>query len=221
LARHCGLPLATFNIIVEDNGPGLSSSVQSRIFEPFNSDLGHDCGQARGSGLGLSITRRLAESHGGTVRLISLPGRGTTVWIKLPRDIASGQFQQTVDQLEAALACSPEADVPPLLGVLDLRQGPDGGPFGGSLVEDYFAGERLGKRRGWETTPGLWVTTVIDPVNWSRRWTLYAARRGRGLETTRWEYLTLDNQEERAVSSRFGEQRETIVNPETDGPKIG
>ena len=221
LARHCGMPLATFNLIVEDNGPGLSASVQSRIFEPFNSGAADDRTGIRGSGLGLSITRRLAESHGGTVRLISLPGRGTTVWIKLPRDVASDHFQKSVDQLEADLACRSQDDVQPLLGMLDLRQGPDGRPLGRALVEEFFSCERSGGARGWETAPGIWVTTVMDPVNWSRRWTLYAARKGRGLETSRWEYLTFENPEERAVTSRFGKQRETMVNPADDGPKIG
>ncbi len=220
LARHCGLSLATFNLIVEDNGPGLSASVQSRIFEPFNSGAANASAGIRGSGLGLSITRRLAESHGGTVRLISLPGRGTTVWIKLPRDVASGHFQRSVDQLEADWACRTENDVQPLLGVLDLRQGTDGGPLGGSLAEDFFTCERAGGHRGWETAPGIWITTVMDPVNWSRRWTLYAARKGRGLEASRWEYLTFDNPEERTVTRRFGEQRETMVNPADVRPMI-
>ena len=220
LARHCGLQLATFNIIVEDNGPGVSASVQSRIFEPFNRGSGHDRNGPGGSGLGLSITKRLAESQGGTVRLISLPGRGTTVWIKLPRNVASGRFQQTVDQLEAALACSSKNDVRPLLGVLDLRQGPGGRPLGSSCAEEFFACERSGGTRGWETVPGLWVTPVMDPVNWSRRWTLFAARKGGGLETSRWEYLTFDNPEEGTVTRRFGEQRETMVNPADARPKI-
>ncbi|MEN8005560.1 MAG: HAMP domain-containing sensor histidine kinase [Candidatus Krumholzibacteriota bacterium] len=221
LARHCGLPLATFNLIVEDNGPGLSSSVQSRIFEPFNSGSGHDPAKAAGTGLGLSITRRLAEAHGGTVRLISLPGRGTTVWIKLPRDVASGHLQQTVGQLEAALAGGSPNDVQPLLGVLDLRQGPSEGCGAGSSADEFFAGERAVGSRCWELAPGLWVATVMDPVNWSRRWTLFAARKGMGLETVRWEYLAFDNQEERAIPRRFGEQRETMVNPEDCGPMIG
>ena len=221
LAHHCGISLATFNLIVEDNGPGLSTSVQSRIFEPFNRGVGNRRGGARGTGLGLSITRRLAEAHGGTVRLISLPGRGTTVWIKLPRDVASGRFQQTVDRMEAALACRSGKDVTPLLGVLDLRRGPDGQAFNRLLAEEFFSGERSGGPRGWETAPGLWVTPVMDPVNWSRRWTLYAARKGRGLESARWEYLTLGNSEERTVTRRFGEQRETMVNPAANGPKIG
>ena len=119
------------------------------------------------------------------------------------------------------MACRSQNDVQPLLGVLDLRQGPDGEPLGSSLAEEFFACERTGGARGWETAPGIWVTTVLDPVNWSRRWTLYAARKGRGLETSRWEYLTFDNPEERTVTRRFGEQRETMVNPADVGPKIG
>ena len=37
-----------------------------------------------GSGLGLSIVRRIVEQHGGTVAISSLPGEGTTVMVSLP-----------------------------------------------------------------------------------------------------------------------------------------
>jgi hypothetical protein len=221
LARRCGLQLATFNLIVEDNGPGLSSSVRGRIFEPFNSGADPGAGETAGSGLGLSITRRLAEEHGGTVRLISLPGRGTTVWIKLPRNVASARFQKTLDDLDAARSLEADTEVQPLLGMLDLRRCPVGRPEGGSPAEEFLARKGTCGPSGREAYPGLWVATVMDPVNWSRRWALFGARKGGGLETAGWEYMTFENQEERSLTSSFGEQLESMVNPAHDGPNIG
>ncbi len=219
LARHCGLPLANFNLIVEDNGPGLSPAVQSRIFEPFN--RGPDP-HVTGTGIGLSITRRLAESHGGKVRLISLSGRGTTVWLKLPRDPATKHLQLRVDLLAEALARGSEHGVKPLIGILDLRQCPGGEPLKNMEdVEEFFGREPSGFATAWEIAPGLWTTAVLDPVNWSRRWTLYGARMGGGLEAIRWEYLVGEPGEDPTAAGKFRKQQETMVNPAPVGPNIG
>jgi len=219
LARHCGLPLANFNLIVEDNGPGLSPEVQDRIFEPFNRGPAY---KSAGTGLGLSITRRLAESHGGHVRLISLPGRGTTVWLKLPRDPATEHLKLTVDRLAEDLARGPEHGVVPLVGILDLRRGSGAEP-GKNIgdVDGFFDREPSGFATGREIAPGLWTTAVLDPVNWSRRWILYAARVGGGLEATRWEYLAGEAGEDPTTIGHFGKQLETMVNLAPDGPNIG
>lgn len=218
LARRFAVPLATFNLIVEDSGPGLSSAVQSRIFEPYNSGPPGLSASATGTGLGLSITRRLAALHGGGVRLASLPGRGTTVWLKLPRDRASDHFQRTVDRLQSALFddCGPGPS--PLVGVLDLRRtiGAEV-PSVGSL-DDFFGRSRAGEVLGWESHQGLWVAAVMDPVNWNRRWALYAAGRGGGLEATRWEFLQPGQKAAGAATGHYGKQRETMVNPVHDAP---
>ena len=59
-------------LMVEDDGPGIPSELEERVFERFVRS-GRD--GARGSGLGLSIVRAVAESHGGSVTL-ERPGRG-------------------------------------------------------------------------------------------------------------------------------------------------
>jgi two-component system OmpR family sensor kinase len=69
-------------IVVEDDGPGIPSDLQQRIFERFVRG-GRDGG--RGSGLGLAIVRAVAESHGGTVSIEPHGGlRGTRFVIRLP-----------------------------------------------------------------------------------------------------------------------------------------
>jgi len=64
-------------ISIRDNGPGLSREERLRIFEPFFTT------KARGTGLGMAITRRVIESHGGAVE-VGL-GPGTEVIVTLPR----------------------------------------------------------------------------------------------------------------------------------------
>lgn len=74
-------------IEVEDNGPGVPKDLQSRVFDrftradPARSPLAE--GASRSTGLGLAITRSLAESSGGTIDLDSVPGR-TVFSVRLP-----------------------------------------------------------------------------------------------------------------------------------------
>lgn len=215
LARHWDLSVDTFNLIVEDNGPGLSSRVQDRLFEPYNRGPSETGQKASGTGLGLSVTRRLAESHGGQIRLISLPGQGTTVWLKLPRDPAAERFHQTCGRFAEALNLGSKNGVRPLVGLLDLR--PATGT-GSARIEGFFGQEASGFARAWEPAPGLWAAAVLDPVNWSRRWTLFAAYRGGGLENTRWVYLPGQPPEDSTTMWLDREQRETMVNSAPIGP---
>lgn len=220
IASHFSLPLATFNLIVEDSGPGLSPAVQSRIFEPFNPGTGIPGPRGPGSGLGLSITRQLAESHGGQVRLASLPGRGTTVWLKLPRDPRSENLQNAVDQLQETLYEGPISGIRPLVGVIDLR-GIAGGPDKtDTSMDEFWETSTKAGLRGWKLVPGLWAAAVRDPVNLNRRWALHAAQHGGGLESTRWEFLALTEGKPLAVGGTHKESPETIVNPVPSVPII-
>lgn len=212
LARHCDLPVASFTLVVQDNGPGLDQEVQGRIFEPINRGRLRPWNAPTGTGLGLSITRRLAASHGGRVRMVSLPGRGTTVRIKLPRDPASEHFQFTVERLAAALARDPKNGVGPLIGLLDLRACAGRASSFRCDVEGFFGREPSGFAQAWEAAPGLWTAAVLDPVSWSRRWILYASRMGGGLETARWEYLAPGSGEDLTAIGPSGKQPETMVN---------
>lgn len=65
---------------VRDDGPGMPPEVRERLFEPFFTTKT----AGKGSGLGLSICRRIVEQHGGRVEVESEPGSGTTVSVRIP-----------------------------------------------------------------------------------------------------------------------------------------
>ncbi len=69
---------------VTDSGPGIPADVLGHIFDPFYTTKG----QGEGSGLGRSISREIVERHGGTIRVVSVPGR-TVFTVELP--IRGGQ----------------------------------------------------------------------------------------------------------------------------------
>jgi two-component system, NtrC family, sensor kinase len=66
-------------IEVEDNGAGMSEAVFKKIFTSFFSTKGH-----RGTGLGLLVTRKNVEEHGGAIEVSSREGEGTVFTIRLP-----------------------------------------------------------------------------------------------------------------------------------------
>ena len=65
---------------VEDNGIGMDQETREKAFSLFFSSKG-----ASGTGLGLFISNRIAEAHGGTIELESEPGVGTRFIVQLPR----------------------------------------------------------------------------------------------------------------------------------------
>ncbi|UCE86268.1 MAG: GHKL domain-containing protein, partial [Deltaproteobacteria bacterium] len=71
-------------LIVRDNGRGIDPAEHERIFEIFQS-LGSSGARRRCAGVGLAIVKKIAENHGGRVRVISRPGFGATFQVNLPR----------------------------------------------------------------------------------------------------------------------------------------
>ncbi|MBL9038572.1 MAG: PAS domain-containing protein, partial [Archangium sp.] len=72
---------------VQDNGPGIAPAHQARIWEPFQRLEGRDL--VDGTGIGLSVVKKIAESRGGTVSLRSAPGQGATFIVHWPRPASS------------------------------------------------------------------------------------------------------------------------------------
>jgi signal transduction histidine kinase len=72
-------------LAVEDNGVGIRPEHLDLVFEKFFQVDGGSTRRVGGSGLGLYLTRRLVEAHGGRITAESELGRGTTVKVTLPR----------------------------------------------------------------------------------------------------------------------------------------
>ena len=65
-------------LIVRDHGSGIPEKLREKIFEPYFTT------KKSGVGLGLAITRKMIEEHGGEIRVASEPGTGTAFTIRLP-----------------------------------------------------------------------------------------------------------------------------------------
>jgi len=68
-----------FAIRVRDNGCGMDAAAKQKLFAPFFSTKGN-----KGTGLGLPVTKKLVEEHGGSIHVESEPGRGTEFTLLLP-----------------------------------------------------------------------------------------------------------------------------------------
>jgi signal transduction histidine kinase len=71
-------PADRVSIVVSDNGPGVSPDVLPKLFEPYAT------GKKGGTGLGLTIVRRIVEEHGGTIRHEGREGSGAVFSVELP-----------------------------------------------------------------------------------------------------------------------------------------
>jgi signal transduction histidine kinase len=76
---------SNFSIEVKDDGPGISPEHQEKIFERFyRIDMGRSRDEG-GTGLGLSIAKWAVEVHGGSIKVSSIHGSGSTFTVSLPQ----------------------------------------------------------------------------------------------------------------------------------------
>ena len=69
----------TLSVIVSDDGPGFDGEyLENGLFRPFMST------KKNGLGVGLVLCKSLAEAHGGSISVSSLPGGGATVKVEMP-----------------------------------------------------------------------------------------------------------------------------------------
>ena len=113
------------SIAVRDTGPGIAPELLDHLFDPFDR-LGAETSGIEGTGIGLTITKRLAEQMGGAITVESTVGEGTTFRVEFPLSSESA----------AAAAAGEEAD------------GPDAPDLAGRVlyVEDNAANLELVRR---------------------------------------------------------------------------
>ncbi len=70
---------AALSLTFTDNGTGVEAAKLEKIFEPFFTT------KSGGLGLGLALTRKIVEEHGGRIEFVSRPGAGSVVTLQLPR----------------------------------------------------------------------------------------------------------------------------------------
>ncbi|MBE0605328.1 MAG: HAMP domain-containing histidine kinase [Deltaproteobacteria bacterium] len=71
-------PDGRYSVVVEDTGIGIPAEERKRIFEPYFTT------KASGLGLGLVLTKKIVDAHGGEIFVDSTPGKGTRIEIALP-----------------------------------------------------------------------------------------------------------------------------------------
>jgi len=95
-AEECQLTVS-----VEDTGIGMSKEQVMRIFEPFSQADTSTTRKYGGTGLGLTISKRLAEAMGGTLQVTSETGKGTTMYLAVSARRVADQRLLTAEQANA------------------------------------------------------------------------------------------------------------------------
>jgi CheY-like chemotaxis protein len=79
---ECAAAAGRVRIGVRDTGPGLAPEKLAQLFQPFNR-LGQEAGGVTGTGIGLVVTKRLAELMDGVLGVTSQVGEGSVFWFEL------------------------------------------------------------------------------------------------------------------------------------------
>ncbi len=162
-----------FDIVVRDTGIGMTPEFVAQLFQPFVQADPHLAQRHGGTGLGLTITRRLALLMGGDVTVESIAGKGSVFTLTLPVDYADAQARNCatvgIDELRGAgplvLLIEDEADAREIAARALTRagfsvQGVGGGEAGLALARakapalvllDIF----LPDRSGWRVLQNL------------------------------------------------------------------
>jgi signal transduction histidine kinase len=88
-------------LTVRDRGPGIPSGEESRIFEAFYRGRQALAAGVSGSGLGLSLVKRILDAHGGRVEVESTPGAGSAFTLVLPAATAQTEGVAPVEEHRA------------------------------------------------------------------------------------------------------------------------
>jgi signal transduction histidine kinase/ActR/RegA family two-component response regulator len=114
------VPGGRVRLVVDDTGLGIPAGLQAELFEPFHR-LGHEYSGIDGTGIGLSISKRLAEAMGGTLGFFSEAGKGSSFWVELPCDASASPAAAGADLGPSAVE---PADYPGGFSLLYVEDNP-------------------------------------------------------------------------------------------------
>ncbi len=124
--------------LVQDTGTGIQADILPHIFIPFFTTKS----EGEGTGLGLSICREVIDDHGGTIRVDSIPGRGTVFTVSLAAAASGGSASPSLPQVPFA-AITPQKilvvdDEPPIVNLLQIILEQDGHCVETAVVDNFF-----------------------------------------------------------------------------------
>lgn len=82
----CAVRSGALELVVRDQGVGMSDKDQAGLFKPFFRGASQPTGREASNGLGLYIVKRIVDGHGGTISVSSAPGEGSAFTVRIPVD---------------------------------------------------------------------------------------------------------------------------------------
>ncbi|HKY36701.1 MAG TPA: PAS domain S-box protein [Polyangiaceae bacterium] len=121
-------------VTISDDGIGIPLDKQDKIFQPFQR-AGQEAGPIEGTGIGLSITRRLAELMAGRVGFESRPGAGSVFWVELPLYIR-GQAGRSLTPAPAAVGSALSSETGSVFRVVYIEDNPSNIAFMEAVMDE-------------------------------------------------------------------------------------
>ena len=95
----------------EDNGVGMTEEFLQRVFQPFERVQSSTASKIEGTGLGMSIVKKLIEAMDGSIDISSRPGEGTSVTVRIPLKYEDVQIDASVLRNKRILVIEADAEV--------------------------------------------------------------------------------------------------------------
>lgn len=105
-------------IEVRDQGPGISAETASTLFLPYHQASASDGSRGKGTGLGLTISQKIVQAHGGEIGILNGTTGGTVFWFTVPdhpdkQNVVSASARSAPTQTLRMLKKVPRAEAPP------------------------------------------------------------------------------------------------------------